>query len=256
MHRDHGNTEARLRRGEPHDHLTDGRVQRDERKIKTNGPLSGQRTSLRIALRLADSTPQQCGAVPELPEPVTADRRPTKALDVLEKALDVLDKGRVMLHLLTNATHALDSKPEHIGMRASTSLDESPEALREVRLAIARAKEGDRDAIRLLYIRYSDNVYGYVRSIVRDDKEAEDLTQHVFMKLITVIVKYNDHGVPVLGLAAAPGAQRRARPSAQAARRRPPKRSSRPTAARRGAAGSRARPAQPLWHRYPKSSAT
>ena len=55
------------------------------------------------------------------------------------------------------------------------------------------------DALRLLYIRYSDNVYGYVRSIVRDDKEAEDLTQHVFMKLITVIVKYNDHGVPFSG---------------------------------------------------------
>lgn len=71
--------------------------------------------------------------------------------------------------------------------------------MREVRLAIARAKEGDRDALRVLYIRYSDNVYGYVRSIVRDDKEAEDLTQQVFMKLITVIVKYEDHGVPFSG---------------------------------------------------------
>ncbi len=62
-----------------------------------------------------------------------------------------------------------------------------------------RAKEGDREALRLLYVRYSDNVYGYVRSIVRDDKEAEDLTQHVFMKLMTVIVKYDDRGVPFSG---------------------------------------------------------
>jgi RNA polymerase sigma-70 factor (ECF subfamily) len=68
-----------------------------------------------------------------------------------------------------------------------------------VRLAIARAKEGDREALRLLYVRYSDNVYGYVRSIVRDDREAEDLTQQVFMKLITVIVKYEDRGVPFSG---------------------------------------------------------
>lgn len=68
-----------------------------------------------------------------------------------------------------------------------------------MRLAIARAKEGDRDALRLLYTRYSDNVYGYLRSIVRDEKEAEDLTQQVFMKLITVIVKYEDHGVPFSG---------------------------------------------------------
>ncbi len=68
---------------------------------------------------------------------------------------------------------------QRIGLRARTTLDESPESMRQVRLAIARAKEGDRDALRLLYVRYSENVYGYVRSIVRDEKEAEDLTQHV-----------------------------------------------------------------------------
>lgn len=87
----------------------------------------------------------------------------------------------------------------HVGLRPRSTLDESPEAKREVRLAIARAKEGDRDAIRLLYIRYSGNVYGYLRSIVRDDKEAEDLTQHVFLKLMTVILKYQDQGVPFSG---------------------------------------------------------
>ncbi len=71
--------------------------------------------------------------------------------------------------------------------------------MRQVRLAIARAKEGDRDALRLLYVRYSENVYGYVRSIVRDEKEAEDLTQHVFLKLITAICKYDDRGIPFSG---------------------------------------------------------
>ncbi|HUH79964.1 MAG TPA: RNA polymerase sigma factor [Solirubrobacteraceae bacterium] len=88
---------------------------------------------------------------------------------------------------------------EQAGFRSRRTLDESPETVKEVRLAIARAKEGDRDAVRVLYLRYSDNVYGYVRSIVRDDREAEDLTQHVFMKLVTVIVKYNDRGVPFSG---------------------------------------------------------
>jgi RNA polymerase sigma-70 factor, ECF subfamily len=86
-----------------------------------------------------------------------------------------------------------------VGFRGSTVLDESPAATREVRLAIARAKEGDRDAVRFLYIRYCNNVYGYIRSIVRDEREAEDLTQHVFMKLVTVIVKYDDRGVPFSG---------------------------------------------------------
>jgi RNA polymerase sigma-70 factor (ECF subfamily) len=93
-------------------------------------------------------------------------------------------------------TQTRNSDQGHIGLRARATLDESPEALRQVRLAIARAKEGDRDALRLLYVRYSDNVYGYVRSIVRDEKEAEDLTQHVFLKLITAICKYDDRGVP------------------------------------------------------------
>ena len=88
---------------------------------------------------------------------------------------------------------------EPAGFRSRRTLDESPETVRAVRLAIARAKEGDRDAVRVLYVHYSDNVYGYLRSIVRDDREAEDLTQHVFMKLVTVIVKYNDRGVPFSG---------------------------------------------------------
>ena len=35
-----------------------------------------------------------------------------------------------------------------------------------------------------------------MRSIVRDDHEAEDVTQHVFAKLMTTIVKYDDRGVP------------------------------------------------------------
>lgn len=62
--------------------------------------------------------------------------------------------------------------------------------------AVARAAEGDRDALRYLYIRYADNVYGYVRSILRDDHEAEDVTQQVFGKLITVISRYEDRGLP------------------------------------------------------------
>jgi RNA polymerase sigma-70 factor (ECF subfamily) len=68
--------------------------------------------------------------------------------------------------------------------------------MRQVRLAIVRAKQGDRDALRLLYVRYAENVYGYVASILRDEKEAEDLTQLVFLKLIHAIHKYDDRGVP------------------------------------------------------------
>jgi RNA polymerase sigma-70 factor (ECF subfamily) len=68
--------------------------------------------------------------------------------------------------------------------------------LRETKLAVARAKEGDREAFQFLYVCYSNNIYGYVRSIIRDDHEAEDVTQHVFAKLMTSIVKYDERGVP------------------------------------------------------------
>jgi len=88
------------------------------------------------------------------------------------------------------------AKPAQIGFRSRTAVDDSPNALRQTRLAVARAKEGDREAFQFLYVSYSDNVYGYVRSIVRDDHEAEDVTQHVFAKLMTSIVKFDERGVP------------------------------------------------------------
>jgi RNA polymerase sigma-70 factor (ECF subfamily) len=87
-------------------------------------------------------------------------------------------------------------QPATIGFRSSTTLDESPETMRKVRLAVARAKEGDREALRYLYVIYSHNIYGYVRSIIHDEHAAEDVTQHVFAKLMTAIVKYDDRGIP------------------------------------------------------------
>jgi RNA polymerase sigma-70 factor, ECF subfamily len=80
--------------------------------------------------------------------------------------------------------------------RRSNSLDESEGCRRRVALAIARAKQGDREALRFLYVQYADNVYGYVASIVKDDHEAEDITQLVFAKLIRVLPKYEQRAVP------------------------------------------------------------
>ncbi len=81
--------------------------------------------------------------------------------------------------------------------RTLTSLDDGPASERRVVVqAIARAKAGDQEAVRYLYMRYADNVYGYVRSIVKDHHEAEDVTQHVFAKLMTALPKYEAREVP------------------------------------------------------------
>ena len=82
------------------------------------------------------------------------------------------------------------------GFRRSSTIDDSPEGLRQTQRAVNRAKRGDQEALRFLYMSYANNVYGYVRSIVRDDYGAEDVTQHVFAKLITHLDRYNEQRVP------------------------------------------------------------
>jgi RNA polymerase sigma-70 factor (ECF subfamily) len=103
----------------------------------------------------------------------------------------------------TSMINAFRARADELGttrlagrFRANTQLAEGGDRNRIVNQAIARAKEGDQEAIRFLYMQYADNVYGYVRSIVRDDYEAEDVTQHVFAKLMTVLPKYEQRAVP------------------------------------------------------------
>jgi RNA polymerase sigma-70 factor (ECF subfamily) len=62
--------------------------------------------------------------------------------------------------------------------------------------AIARAREGDQASLRFLYIQYAPDVERYVRSIVRDEYEAEDITQNVFAKLTTALAHYEPREVP------------------------------------------------------------
>jgi RNA polymerase sigma-70 factor, ECF subfamily len=62
--------------------------------------------------------------------------------------------------------------------------------------AVRRAKAGDREAVRYLYLRFSPNVFGYARSIIRDEHEAEDITQQVFARLMTALARYEERGVP------------------------------------------------------------
>ena len=64
------------------------------------------------------------------------------------------------------------------------------------RRAIAAAKAGDWDAVHYLYSRYADDVQRFVRSIVRNHHDAEDITHEVFAKLIKAIQKYEERETP------------------------------------------------------------
>ena len=102
----------------------------------------------------------------------------------------------------TQTTPAVLTRPErHLqvaptaGFRASRRVDRDnhdPSVMR----AVVAAKAGDMEAVRFLYVRYKDHVYGYVVSIVREQHEAEDVTQQVFMKLMVSIQKYQPRAVP------------------------------------------------------------
>ncbi|MEA2395701.1 MAG: hypothetical protein QOJ82_3592 [Solirubrobacteraceae bacterium] len=96
----------------------------------------------------------------------------------------------------THAANRLQSGPKQGCFHACAELDDRAEVRRLTDWAVRRAKQGDGDAIRYLYLRYADNVYGYVLSIVHDDHDAEDITQHVFAKIIVVINKYEQRSMP------------------------------------------------------------
>jgi RNA polymerase sigma-70 factor, ECF subfamily len=93
--------------------------------------------------------------------------------------------------------------PSRISDRRASE-DARPDAVEEteerdsdlVREHIGRAQEGSADAMHFLYVRYAPEVSRYVRKMTRDEHETEDITHDVFMKLMTVIDKYEPREVP------------------------------------------------------------
>ena len=97
---------------------------------------------------------------------------------------------------IRRAADEIEAQDGRDRFRRRRSLDRSPAVERLVHSAVARARAGDPDALRFLYLRYADNVYGYVCSIVRDEHEAEDLTQQIVAKLLTTLDRYEPRQVP------------------------------------------------------------
>ena len=65
-----------------------------------------------------------------------------------------------------------------------------------VAVAVVRAREGDSEAQRLLYLRYAGDVYAFVRSLVSDEHDAEDITQTVFARLPSRLGRYEPCASP------------------------------------------------------------
>jgi RNA polymerase sigma-70 factor (ECF subfamily) len=59
---------------------------------------------------------------------------------------------------------------------------------------IQAAKNGDRKAFEQIYKLYSERVYRYVRSILREYSDAEDVTAEVFIKVMRALPRYSEKG--------------------------------------------------------------
>jgi RNA polymerase sigma-70 factor, ECF subfamily len=94
------------------------------------------------------------------------------------------------------AADRLEATAARSGYRRRRQLSHPPAGEPLVGAAAERAREGDDDALRLLYLLYADNVYGYVLAIVRDEHDAEDITSEVFARLPRALAHYRVSSTP------------------------------------------------------------
>jgi RNA polymerase sigma-70 factor (ECF subfamily) len=61
---------------------------------------------------------------------------------------------------------------------------------------ISRIKQGEIEVYGILYERYLNLIYKYIRSRVSEDRSAEDLTEIVFLKGFEALDRYQERGWP------------------------------------------------------------
>jgi RNA polymerase sigma-70 factor, ECF subfamily len=80
--------------------------------------------------------------------------------------------------------------------RASVS---SPDAERLVLAGVHQARDGDEDALRLLYLLFAEDLYRCVLAIVHDTHDAEDVVSDVFARLPRALRSYRPGPAPFAG---------------------------------------------------------
>jgi RNA polymerase sigma-70 factor (ECF subfamily) len=66
----------------------------------------------------------------------------------------------------------------------------------EMRALVARAQEGDRDALEELYLLHFDRIYSYLHMTVGNRHDAEDLTTQTFLRMLESIGKFRFQSAP------------------------------------------------------------
>jgi RNA polymerase sigma-70 factor (ECF subfamily) len=66
----------------------------------------------------------------------------------------------------------------------------------DVRVLVARAQEGERDALEELYLLHFDRVYSYLQLTVGNRHDAEDLTNQTFVKMLESIERFEWRKAP------------------------------------------------------------
>jgi RNA polymerase sigma-70 factor (ECF subfamily) len=94
------------------------------------------------------------------------------------------------------AADRLEATAARSGYRRRRQLVHPPDADALVAAATEQARAGDDDALRLLYLLYADNVFGYVLAILRDEHDAEDVTSEVFARLPRALHHYKVSATP------------------------------------------------------------
>src|SRR5690242_12856511 len=62
---------------------------------------------------------------------------------------------------------------------------------RSMEALVARAQEGDRDALEELYLEHFDRIYSYLHMTVGNRHDAEDLTTQTFLRMLESIGKFH-----------------------------------------------------------------
>ena len=104
--------------------------------------------------------------------------------------------GTMMRATVRREADRLQSSMGQGRFRRRQALQDHPGGNAVLHGAVDAARQGDDDALRYLYLRFGDNVFSYVCSIVRDEHDAEDVTQSVFAKLPSRLERYRPQVVP------------------------------------------------------------